>query len=188
MVSSDPRGRAAARLWQTDPDRPGAFLPNLYCILDAARDPQIYPRLRALAASVPVMPLYQGAAAVEMAAVAPYLVYLGDRTEVFDWIFDAGWGRGWGIFVWSPQIADGLRAHFRKLTLVRTEQNARLWFRFYDPRVLRAFLPTCDAGQLREMFGSIQCLMAEDADGAALLSFRQRDGNLHAERFSLAAG
>jgi hypothetical protein len=160
--------RAIQLLWQLD-EAPGQPRQDgLYAILDAARDPQIYPGLRRLAHTDQVLPLYQGAAATELAAVAPYIVCLGTTNRVFDWIWEIGWGDNWGIFVWSLVTAETLRAHFRRLTMVRTEDGGQLLFRFYDPRVLPPFLQTCDSGQLQEIFGPVQHYMAEMGQGEEL--------------------
>ena len=35
-------------------------------------------------------------------------------------------------------------------------------FRFYDPRVLRKFLPTCNADELQTFFGKVETFFAED--------------------------
>jgi len=116
--------------------------------------------------------LYQGRSATELAAVAPYLVCLGISDRVFDWLWDEGWGESWGVFLWSLVSTDTLRAHFRRLTMVRTDAGERLLFRFYDPRVLGEFLPTCEAAQLREMFGPVQRFMLERDGGREIASFR----------------
>lgn len=147
----------------------------LYAVLDAARDKRIYPRLRQLTATEHVVGLYQGRTATDLAAVAPYLVCLGTTDRVFDWLWDQGWGESWGIFLWSLVAPETLRGHFRRLNMVQTEDRQRLLFRFYDPRVLRSFLPTCDTAQLREMFGPVTAYMTESAEGDAILSFRGPD-------------
>jgi hypothetical protein len=163
--------RAIRLLWQLDDTAGRPRQDCLYAIVDAARDPRIYPGLRRLANTDQVLPLYQGAAATELAAVAPYLVGLGTTNRVFDWIWEQGWGESWGIFVWSLVTAEALRAHFRRLTVVRTEDGKRLLFRFYDPRVLPSFLRTCDPPQLREIFGPIQRYIVEISPGAAVVRF-----------------
>src|SRR3954470_23364251 len=104
----------------------------LHAIIDAARDERIYPALRRLVASEDVVGLYQGTAAQELAAVAPYLVSLGTSDRVFDWLWHEGWGEHWGIFVWSVVSVTTLRDHFRRLTIVQAEDRRRLLFRFYD--------------------------------------------------------
>lgn len=167
-VRRDPaaKQRAIEYLWQLDRMPGRRRQPYLFAILDAARDERIYPGLQWLAATEEILPLYQGPTANELASVAPYLICLGTSDGVFDWIWQEGWGESWGIFLWSlvsPQI---LREHFRRLTIVRTEEGQRLLFRFYDPRVLRVFLPTCDAAQVMATFGPVQRFIMEAGPGA----------------------
>ena len=170
----DAKQRALRCLWQlgTANARRQSYL---YAVLDAARDERIYPTLRRLAATEQVVCLYQGRTATELAAVAPYLVCLGITDRVFDWLWEQGWGESWGIFLWSLVSQETLRSHFRRLNMVQTEQKQRMLFRFYDPRVLRMFLPTCDTAQLREMFGPVTAYMVESEDGGAILSCRGPD-------------
>jgi hypothetical protein len=42
------------------------------------------------------------------------------------------------------------------------------YFRFYDPRVLRAVLPLCSARQAVEMFGDVRCFLMEGVGGEVL--------------------
>ena len=166
---AEARRRAIQCLWQLEESGDQIRFGYLYALLDAARSPAIYQGLRRLSETEPVMSLYQGPAARELAGVAPYLVSLGTGDAVFDWIWRNGWGDSWGIFFWSLVSMDTLRAHFRRLTMVRAPDGKRMLFRFYDPRVLRVFAPTCDAAQARELFGPVARYMYEDEDGDPLL-------------------
>jgi hypothetical protein len=157
-------------LWQLDRTVGEQRRPYLHAVLDAARDKRIYPGLRRFAATEEIHCLYQGRAATEMAAIAPYLVCVGTGGRLFDWLWDEGWGDSWGIFLWSLSSPTRLREHFRRLTIVQTVTSHRLLFRFYDPRVLREFLPMCDADQLREMFGPVQRYSAEVASGTGIVT------------------
>jgi hypothetical protein len=170
--------RAMRLLWQLDETPARLRQDCLYAILDAARDPLIYPGLRRLAKTDQVLPLYQGAAATELAAVAPYIVCLGTTNRVFDWIWEQGWGESWGIFVWSLVSPETLRAHFRRLTMVRTEDGRRLLFRFYDPRVLSVFLQACCSSQIHDLFRSVGFFLSEASEGANIEEFAQSDGVL----------
>jgi len=173
-----PRQRLVAALFAPSPA-------GLYGILDAARDERIYPRLLAFAAEEEIVPLYQGAAATEMAAVAPYLVRLPTRTRLFAWLLAEGWGRDWGIFFRADAETEALRGHFRKLSNVRTEDGAVMLFRFYDPRVLSIFLPTCDAAQLAEIFGPVESFLMEGRGGRMLETFARDAGTLRHTRVPL---
>ncbi len=65
-----------------------------------------------------------------------------------------------------------LRDHLRSLTLVYRGDGVPLYFRFYDPRVLRVFLPTCTPVQLQQMFGPVDAYLAESEAGDAVSIFR----------------
>jgi hypothetical protein len=177
-IRRDPEAkqRAIRVLWQLE-HMPGRLRqPYLYAILDAARDERIYPGLQRLAATEEILCLYQGRAGTEMATVAPYLVCLGTSDRAFDWIWEEGWGGSWGIFLWSLVSPTQLRQHFRRGTMVRTEDGQRLLFRFYDPRVLRTFLPSCDAVQCRELFGPVAWFACESEFGDAIGLMREQNG------------
>jgi len=87
-------------------------------------------------------------------------------------IVERGWGRAFGIYLASRAGLHALRRHLRSLLEVRSPERTRLFFRYYDPRVLRSFLPTCDAAQLRELFGPIERFDLEAPDGTELVRFR----------------
>ena len=180
------RRRASLLLWQQEAAPDQARQGHLFAILDAARDRSIYAGLQRFSAWHEIMPLYQGAEADNLAAVGPYLVCLGKTDEIFDWIWENFWGDGWGIFLWSAASAETLWAHFRRHLLARTTDGERLVFRFYDPRVLLPFLPTCNAAQLREFFGPVQHFALEDDDGAALVTLRRGAGRLIKQTSRLA--
>jgi hypothetical protein len=51
-------------------------------------------------------------------------------------------------------------------------------FRYYDPRVLRVYLPTCNAEELATVFGPIETFWTEGSDPATLLEFHRDGGKL----------
>jgi hypothetical protein len=61
----------------------------------------------------------------------------------------------------------------------------KLLFRFYDPRVLRAYLPTCLAEELNIVFGPVRNFWMESRDPGELLEFRFSQGRLAVERLRL---
>ena len=80
-----------------------------------------------------------------------------------------GWGRRWGIFLTSTQPLKDLRRHLRRFLVVEDDRRGeQLYFRFYDPEVLRVFLPTCLPGQAAELFSDVDAFLCEGADGALL--------------------
>ncbi|HRO43103.1 MAG TPA: DUF4123 domain-containing protein, partial [Flavipsychrobacter sp.] len=76
-----------------------------------------------------------------------------------------------------------LHKHFRKFLLVKTEDEQELYFRFYDPRVLRIFLPTCDQGQIREFFGAVDYFLMEDEDPEFAIRYWHENGILRTKQY-----
>lgn len=146
---------------------------SVWAVLDCARDPAIYRLL--LESRLEFLCLYSGKLPRELEMVAPHMVELLPGHRFTERLLGEGWGRSWGIFV---QIDDptALRPHLRRLLRVQDENGRRLLFRFYDPRVLRAFVPTCLPDELRQLFGPIAAWFAEDEDASRLLSFRSARG------------
>ena len=130
--------------------------------------------------------LYRGELEPDMAEVAPYLVKLDSDGPFTDWVLDRGWGNHWGIFAETGADLVSLRQHFRNFLTVHDPNGKPLLFRYYDPRVLRGYLPTCNGEELNTMFGPVDAYLMEDESGAALLRFRLKNGTLakQAERIS----
>jgi hypothetical protein len=143
---------------------------SLYAVLDAARNPEIAVRLRAGGTHHDC--LYQGPTAEALWFVAPYLARCERDSPFFSWLTEFGWGQSWGIFAAAAVDLASLRQHFRKLLLVKMEDDeADFYFRFYDPRVLRSYLPTCTSEEAVEFFGPIRAYVTEDEQAASGLSF-----------------
>jgi len=148
---------------------------HVHLLIDAGRDDAIYPQLREFSVQGRVAGLYQGPAAAELASVAPYLLDCDLDGTVFDWFWEGGWGRSWGILIRSDASIQELRRHFRRLTQIRTEDGRVLLFRFYDPRVFAAFASSCSAEQARALFGPIGSIHIA-LIGNGLASFWLQDG------------
>lgn len=169
----------AASVWPPGVVGQGADGLRAYMLVDAARNPEIHGMLVRHQDAVPIRCLYQGELAEQLADVSPYIVALERGAVLVDWLLREGWGDGWGVIVHSPLDLDDARRHFRRFTVVNTEDGRTLLFRFYDPRVLRVFLPTCDRGQLDQLFRGVVRYMTEDEGGAVLRRFEWHDGQLH---------
>ena len=155
-----------------EPDEHGA--PRLYSILDGARDEQIVPKIRA--SGVEARCLFDGELAPALAAAAPYLVALDPSASFTRALLAQGWGDAWGVLVVSGASLDVLRRHFRQFLRVRDEDGRELMFRYYDPRVLRMYLPTCTTEELELVFGPVAAFLLEDSGGGAQM--RRAGGRL----------
>ncbi|CAD5367190.1 conserved hypothetical protein [Rubrivivax sp. A210] len=159
---------------------------SVWAVLDGARDPAIH---RALFESrLEHRCLFTGRGGLlsrELELAAPQLVELPPGHALGLRLLDEGWGQSWGIWL---RIADpsNLRHHLRTLLRVQDEDGQRMLFRWYDPRVLRLYLPTCTPDELRQFFGPIDSLMLEAEGGAGLIEYRRHNGLLQQRRLSLA--
>jgi hypothetical protein len=159
------RGRVIERLWPRDL-RPRV---NVWTILDGARDRRIFGAVDRT--SQDKCCLYSGNLPWQLQLAAPYLVQLDREDSFTDYVIDNGWGNSWGIFFRSETSMRNLRNHLRTFLRVRDQSGRRLVFRYYDPRVLRLYLPTCNAKELAAVFGPIHEFVAEDERPGSLLQF-----------------
>ena len=109
--------------------------------------------------------LYEGDSEKFLSVVAPWLFDFEPDSDFANWIANHAQRNDWGIFLRSSAEPIKVYRHLRKFLIISTEDGRELYFRFYDPRVLRVFLPTCDRDQLREFFGPIEAFIAEDENG-----------------------
>ena len=155
----------------------------LFALLDAARSYQVLEILRP--SGEQYQSLYEGPQGEELADWAPYLVALPAGSPLREALVREGWGQSWGVYLTCPLSFAEVRKHFRKFLLVKSQEDGRtLYFRFYDPRVLRLFLPTCNATEAAEFFGPIREFLMEAADPGSLLRFTQ--GARGAEQATMA--
>jgi hypothetical protein len=133
-----------------------------FAVLDGAADPAVIALLNAIGATC--QSLYEGEQAVDVAPFGPFLVDLKNAHTLLQHLVVNGWGKSWGVFLHADVPFEDLRKHLRHFLIVNTEDGRNLLFRFYDPRVLRMFLPTCDPQQRSEFFGPIKHFVVELPD------------------------
>jgi Domain of unknown function (DUF4123) len=154
-----------------------------YLLLDAARaELNLY---TALELNPNNQSLYKGSAEEDLAGVAPYLFSIKDNTPFADWYFKNGWNNSWGILLFSNAAFEDVYKHFRKFLMVKTEDGQQLYFRFYDPRVLRLFLPTCEPTQLKELFGLVRHFITESEKPDEAMQFWLENSELKLKSFPL---
>ena len=77
-----------------------------------------------------------------------------------------------------------MRKHFRALVTVHDEAGTPMIFRFYDPRVVHKFLPTCNTGELKTFFGKVDAFFAETPDGKGFSRFVIENNMLRENKLS----
>lgn len=125
---------------------------RLYAVLDACDAPAIQAKVGELG-SPRALCLYRGELAPEILEVAPYLVRLDEA--LLQWLVEAVWSEPWGIFVVAKLEPEAVRKHLRRFLIVKNEIGESMYFRYYDRRVLPAFLGSCRGDELNTLFGPI---------------------------------
>jgi hypothetical protein len=147
----------------------GSMDESAYAVLDGARLPGLVERLKA--APEESACLYRGDLEPSLRDNAPYLVKLRRESALTDWLLLQQWGRSPGVFAVTPIGLEALRRHFRGFLRVRDHTGKVLYFRWYDPRVLRLYLPTCNAGEIRTVYGPITRFLCEGTGSNQIIEF-----------------
>lgn len=135
-----------------------------FALVDCARDPKLIKLVKRTPAHAC---LFAGNMSPEVEAVSPFLVDLAGNQALSAAWQQEGWGRSWGLFLRSAADLETLRRHFRHFLLAQLPDGEKVMFRFYDPRVLRVFLPSCDAAELQQWFAHVEAFVVEDEAGGA---------------------
>lgn len=155
---------------------------HVFAVLDGAAIPDL--RMTLYRLHPEYVCLYRGELSDDIAEVAPYVVRLQEGDEFTHWLFTQGWGEHWGILALATGDVQDMRQHFRRILTVYGPENKPLLFRYYDPRVLRTYLPTCNAEELGTIFGPVTSFWCEEETTVAL-RFRSVDGALRQEKLKL---
>jgi len=111
-----------------------------------------------------------------------------DRANVFDipllaerlieaWRTD-GLGQSWGLFLSSSEEQSHIRHRLRTFNQAKLPDGRMALFRWWDPRVFRVYLPTCNADHLATLFAGVDHYVCENEDGAGFTIYRNHEGTL----------
>ena len=137
----------------------------LYAILDAADAPVVPHKANQLGADRSAS-LFEGTPVHEAWKYAPYLVKVD--SAMLNWIEQTLWSTPWGVFVVSNCDLAPLSAELRKMIRVRLKTGEDCIFRYYDPRVLAAFLTGCTADESKAFFAQVRAYAVNDKGGLKL--------------------
>jgi hypothetical protein len=147
---------------------------ELYALLDGARDDAVHAFTRE--SGCPWVYLEEAVVEASYEVCAPRLIALGRRpSPALERLLAQGWGHSWGVFVRTKAGFGRLRRHLRTLSSVKLPNGRVAQFRFYDPRVLRLYLPTCTADELALMFGPVLEYLMEAETPGRLCRFARID-------------
>jgi hypothetical protein len=141
----------------------------LYVLLDASREPSVLKVI--LESKEEYQSLYEGPQGAQLAHFAPYLVRVPQKSSLLDILVHQAWSKSWGVFVTCDMPLKDLRTHFRHFLTVKLPDGQQVYFRYYDPRVLRLFLPTCLPEETTQFFGPVKHFLMEAEDPKLALHF-----------------
>ena len=146
---------------------------TLYAVLDAARDEDV---LRLLPKAVdPWQSLYEGVRGEALSDVAPYLVHIDASSPFLSRLVRRGFGEAFGIFLTSSKPFVAVRRHLRRFLMVlEGDTQNRLYFRYYDPRVLREALSIFTPRQEDDLFDQMGSFICEGEDQSLCEHSRER--------------
>ena len=152
--------------------------PVVYAILDGSRNKKIFPLLKESKQKFSC--LYEGDLNYELTLAAPYIVRLEKDSEFTRELIIQAWGNSWGIFAitHAPATLISVRRNCRKSAYVLNENKRKLLFRYYDPRVLRTYLPGCLKDEAAKFFGPVSEFIVESENKRKLHRFRQTENGI----------
>lgn len=156
-----------------------------YLIVDA----HLYTKARGffdldLIDEIPMKCLFNGQAAEEMKAVAPYLLDMTlpeaksiHNTQVPKFhkdYFEHQWEQGTGMVIRSTVGMDELHHHLRKFTKVQDEQGKWYFFRFWEPRAFYKIMHSFDGKDLYHLHNLSYCIVMVVRGNTLHLSFDKK--------------
>lgn len=147
--------------------------PKVFAVLDAGRDPRIFELVRH--SNLLHESLFDGKEGQALAQVAPYVVELQRDAPLWRELLHA-WGQSWGVYFNTLGSLHEVRERIRTNLKMQAPNGSEVYFRFYDPRVLRGFLPVCTPQECAEFFGPVWRFVMEADDPGFAAEFRRTTG------------
>ena len=148
---------------------------HVYAVIDGAACEELLPKLAEHAPEYCC--LYAGELEPDVEEVAPYLVKLVQESPFTQWLLESIGEKPWGIFCRVDANLREMRRHFRQFLMVKGPEGENLYFRYYDPRVLGCFLPTCNPEEIQTIFGKIHSFLLVGKEKEAI-SYAPFSGNV----------
>lgn len=136
----------------------------LFAVVDSSRDDRILILVRESVERY--QSLYEGVEGEALGHVAPYLVEMPRGSGLLQRLVREGWENRWMSFIEANLSFKEVRRHLRRFLMVAdADTRKKMYFRFYDPVVLRSFVPTTTVKQRAEFYGEIKAFYVEDETG-----------------------
>ena len=155
-----------------------------FALLDAAKENRLLELLTA--SGDRYRSLYDGLSGIDIQRFAPYLVQLQPESRLTNILTEEGWGQSWGVYLYSPDDFTAIWLHFQQWIFATLPNRRKVFFRFYDPRVLRVFLPTCNEQELELFFGPVKRFVLESDSPDQSVEFTLQDKQLRTKEYRIA--
>jgi hypothetical protein len=147
---------------------------RVYAILDSAREDRIPAFLQAC--DTEYASLFEGHRAYQLRSVAPYIVHVPRGSKILRLLVREGWGKSWGVYLTASASMADLVRHLQRFLVFQTTTGQQYFYRYYDPRVLRAQLAAAPPADRMRFFGPITRFVLEDESPAVALDFWNSPG------------
>ncbi len=119
--------------------------------------------------------LFRGELPFDLAEAAPYLVKLEKDNKFSDWLLNESVEEPCCIYAQTTVIDDfiQLRKHFRSFLRVKSPEGKNLLFRYYDPRVMKTYLPTCTPEDNEILFNGIESYLIFNDEDKKFKTYRE---------------
>lgn len=144
---------------------------NLYALVDSARNDEVFKFL--LTDDINYRSLFDGKMDIKFFGVSGFLVECKKDSILFNWLTREAWGKSCAVFFTSRASFKDVLKHLQKLNRVYLEEDDIVYFRYYDPRVLCVYLPTCNNKEIKTFFGEIESFFVESENPEVLTEFEK---------------
>lgn len=157
---------------------------SLFAVIDSAQDLELAFASQQLYGET-IHTLFQGDMTDALADVAPYMTKIDlQKDYLARWQEQLGNNAGI-LFVTKQNDVDQLVQHLRGIFVVEDDTQQEYFFRFYDPRVMHSYLPTCNESELSEFFGPISRFFIQSEQPNHLTQYSIVENHLSTSEFPL---
>ena len=136
---------------------------TLFALIDGARVPKLWVTLHEL--EIEHVPLFRESPTEDIIHVTPFLVRVDPAGLMPVWLTMEQVALETALFLTAEAGLQELLTHFRRYLLIRDAAGKPVYFRFYDARVLPAFLEAATPGEARGFFGAVRRFFVWDSAG-----------------------
>jgi len=142
---------------------------ELFAVIDAARDEALYNLIH----DEPTPDcLFRTEVRSPVGRNSPYLLEVDPASPLMKAWSARGRGQNWGLFVRSPLPRERLLQRLRTFNMAQLPDGRTVLFRWWDPRVFRVYLPTCEGQELSPWFNGVEEYLCENEEGDGVQSYR----------------